>query len=154
VLVTKKGGKWRMCIDYNDLNKACLKVPYPLPWVDQIIDSTVGCETMSFLDAYSSYHQIKMKESDQLATSFITLYGMYCYSTMPFDVRNTSATYLRYMNHMFSDHIGAMVEAYIDDIMVKMKKNHNLVSDLETTFACLRAKSIKLNPKKCVFGVP
>jgi hypothetical protein len=78
VLVKKKGGKWRMCVDYTGLNKACPKVPYPLPRIDQIVDSTAGCETLSFLDAYSGYHQIKMKESDQLATSFITPFGMYC----------------------------------------------------------------------------
>jgi hypothetical protein len=69
VLVKKKGGKWRMCVDYTGLNKACPKVPYPLPRIDQIVDSTAGCETLSFLDAYSRYHQIRMKESDQLATS-------------------------------------------------------------------------------------
>ena len=68
VLVRKKSGKWRMCVDYTGLNKACPKVPFPLPRIDQIIDSTAGCETLSFLDAYSGYHQIKMKESDQLAT--------------------------------------------------------------------------------------
>src|SRR5690242_21351729 len=65
-----------MCVDYTGLNKACPKVPYPLPRIDQIVDSTAGCETLSFLDAYSGYHQIRMKESDQLATSFITPYGM------------------------------------------------------------------------------
>jgi hypothetical protein len=63
VLVKNKGGKWRMCVDYTGLNKACPKVPYPLPRIDQIVDSTAGCETLSFLDAYSGYHQIKMKES-------------------------------------------------------------------------------------------
>ena len=62
VLVKKKAGKWRMCVDYTGLNKACSKVPYHLPRIDQIIDSTAGCENLSFLDAYSSYHQIKMKE--------------------------------------------------------------------------------------------
>jgi hypothetical protein len=67
VLVKKKNGKWRMCVDYTSLNKACPKVPFPLPRIDQIVDSTAGCETLSFLDAYSSYQQIKMKESDQLA---------------------------------------------------------------------------------------
>jgi hypothetical protein len=61
VLVKKKGGKWRMCVDYTGLNKACPKVPYPLPRIDQIVDSTTRCETLSFLDAYSGYHQIKMK---------------------------------------------------------------------------------------------
>jgi hypothetical protein len=154
VLVKKKGGKWRMCVDYTGLNKACPKVPYPLPRIDQIVDSTAGCETLSFLDAYSGYDQIKMKESDQLATSFITPFGMYCYITMPFGLRNASATYQRCMNHVFGEHIDGTVEAYVDDIVVKTRKASDLLSDLETTFKCLRAKGMKLNPKKCVFGVP
>jgi ribonuclease HI len=150
VLVRKKGGKWRMCVDYTGLNKACPKVPYSLPRIDQIVDSTAGCETMSFLDAYSGYHQIRMKESDQLATSFITPFGMYCYDTMPFGLRNAGATYQRCMNHVFGEHIGRTIEAYIDDIVVKTRK----ASDLETTFRCLKAKGVKLNPEKCIFGVP
>jgi hypothetical protein len=81
VLVKKKNEKWRMCVDYTSLNKACPKVPFPLPRIDQIVDSTIGCELLCFLDTYSGYHQIKMKESDQLATSFITPFGMYCYVT-------------------------------------------------------------------------
>jgi hypothetical protein len=154
VLVKKKDGEWRMCVDYTSLNKACPKVPYPLPRIDQIVDSTAGCETLSFLDAYSGYHQIKMKESDQLATSFITPFGMYCCTTMPFGLRNAGATYQRCMNHVFGEHIGRTVEAYVDDIVVKTKKASDLHFDLETTFKCLRAKGVKLNPEKCVFGVP
>jgi hypothetical protein len=154
VLVRKKDGKWRMCVDYTGLNKACPKVPYPLPRIDQIVDSTAGCETLSFLDAYSSYHQIKMKEFDQLVTSFITPFGMYCYTTMTFGLRNAGATYQRCMNHVFGEHIGRMVEAYVDDIVVKMKRASDLLSDLETTFKCLRVKGVKLNPEKCVFRVP
>jgi hypothetical protein len=95
-----------------------------------------------------------MKESDQLATSFITPFGMYCYTTMPFGLRNAGATYQRCMNHMFGEHISRTVEAYVDDIVVKKKKASDLLSDLETTFKCLRAKGMKLNPEKCVFGVP
>jgi hypothetical protein len=154
VLIRKKDGRWRMCVDYTGLNKACLKVPYPLPRIDQIVDSTAGCETLSFLDAYLGYHQIKVKESDQLATSFITPFGMYCYTTMPFGLRNAGATYQRSMNHVFGEHIGRTVEAYVDDIVIKTKKASDLLSDLETTFKCLRAKGVKLNPEKCVFGVP
>jgi hypothetical protein len=134
VLVRKKGGKWRMCVDYTGLNKACPKVPYPLPRIDQIVDSTAGCETLSFLDAYSGYHQIRMKESDQLATSFITPFGMYCYVTMPFGLRNVGATYQRCMNHVFGKHIGRTVEAYVDDNVVKTRKASDLLSDLEATF--------------------
>jgi hypothetical protein len=73
-----------MCVDYTSLNKACPKVPFPLPRIDQIVDSTAGCELLCFLDAYYGYHQINMKESNQLATSFIKPFGMYCYVTMSF----------------------------------------------------------------------
>jgi hypothetical protein len=95
-----------------------------------------------------------MKESDQLVTSFITPFGMYCYVTMPFSLRNTGAMYQWCMVHVFGGHIGSMVEAYVDDIMVKSKKVGDLIKVLETTFSCLRANNIKLNPEKCVFGVP
>jgi ribonuclease HI len=118
------------------------------------VDSTTGCETLSFLDAYSGYHQIKMKEFDQLATSFITPFGMYCYTTMPFGLRNAGATYQRCMNHVFGEHIGKTVEAYVNDIVVKTRKASDLLSNLKVTFGCLRAKGVKLNPEKCVFGVP
>jgi hypothetical protein len=84
VLVKKKNEKWRMCVDYTSLNKECPKVPFPLPRIDQIFDSTAGCELLCFVDAYYGYHQIKMKESDQLTTSFITPFGMYFYVTMSF----------------------------------------------------------------------
>jgi hypothetical protein len=95
-----------------------------------------------------------MKESDQLATSFITLFGMYCYVTMPFSLWNAGATYQRCMQHVFGEHIGPMIEAYVDDIVVKTKRVSNLINDIDVAFKCLRAKNIKLNPEKCVFGVP
>jgi len=154
ILVKKKNGKMRKCVDYTCLNKACPKVPFPLPRIDQIVDSTAGGETLSFLDAYSGYHQIKMNESDQLATSFITHFGMYCYVTMPFGLRNAGATYQRCMLHVFGKHIRSTIEAYVDDIVVKSKKRGDLIQDLEIAFSCLRANKIKLNPEKCIFGVP
>jgi len=154
VLVKKKNGMFRMCVDYTSSNKVCPKNPFPLPRIDQIVDSTVGCEILSFLDAYSGYHQIKMKESDQLVTSFITPFGMYCYVTMPFGLKNVGATYKRCMLQVFGDLIGRTVEAYVDDIVVKSRKASGLVADLDETFQCLRAKGIRLNPEKCVFGVP
>jgi hypothetical protein len=130
VLVKKKNGKWWMCVDYTSLNKACPKVPFPFPRIDQIVDSTAGCELLCFHDAYSGYHQIKMKESDQLATSFITPFGMYCYVMMPFGLRNAGATYQRCVQHVFRDHIGRTVEAYVDDIVVKTRKAGDLVNNL------------------------
>jgi len=86
ILVGKKSEKWRMCDDYTSLNKARPKDPFPLPRIDQVVDSTSGCDALSFLDAYSGNHQIAMKESNQLATSFISPFGSYCYVTMPFRI--------------------------------------------------------------------
>ena len=87
VLVRKKSLKWRMCVDYMGLNKVCPKDPFSLPCIDKVVDSTLGCETLCFLDAYSGYHQIAMKEFDQLATSFITPLGSFCYVTMMFGLK-------------------------------------------------------------------
>jgi hypothetical protein len=95
-----------------------------------------------------------MKESDQLATLFITPFGMYCYVMMLFVLRNAGATYQRCMQHVFGDHIGRIVEAYVDDIVVKTRKADDLVDDFRIAFGCLRANRVKLNPEKCVFGVP
>jgi hypothetical protein len=95
-----------------------------------------------------------MKESDQLATSFITPFGMFCYVTMSFGLRNAGATYQRCMQHVFGDHIERTVEAYVDNIVVKTRRVDDLVSNLNIAFGYLRANGVKLNPEKCVFGVP
>src|SRR4051812_22596351 len=84
VLVLKKNGSWRMYIENTDLNKACPNDPFALLGINQIIDSTAGCELLCFLDAYSGYHQIKMALEDQEKTTFITPFGIYCYTSMPF----------------------------------------------------------------------
>jgi hypothetical protein len=93
LVLVLKNNTWRMCIDYTSLNKACPKYPFALPRIDQVIDSTAGCDLLSFLDAYSGYHQIPMYEPDQIKTSVITPYGAYCCVTMPFGLKNAGATY-------------------------------------------------------------
>src|SRR4051812_7811852 len=98
VLVPKKGiNELRMCVDYIVLNKSCPKDPFALPRIDQVIDSMAGSELLFVIDAYSGYHQINMRKSDQLATSFTTPYGTFCYVTMPFGLKNAGATYQRTM---------------------------------------------------------
>jgi hypothetical protein len=98
VMVEKKDTKiYRMCIDFRVLNKHCPKDYFPLPRIDQIIDSTAGCERLSFLDAYSGYNQIRLKVEDEDKTAFITPHGVYCYMTMPFGLKNAEATYQRCM---------------------------------------------------------
>ena len=78
VMVKKSNGKWRMCVDFTDLNKACPKDSYPLPRIDILVDSTVRHQLLSFIDAFSGYNQIKMKEVDQEKTSFVTSQGFFC----------------------------------------------------------------------------
>jgi hypothetical protein len=97
VLVKKKNKKWRTYVDYRSLNKACPKDLFLLPRIDQVVDSMAGCETLCFLDAYSGYHQIVMCIEDQLATSFITPFGSYCYQMMPFELKNADATFQQCM---------------------------------------------------------
>ena len=152
-VVKKKNGKWRVCIDFTNLNKACPKDSYPLPKIDQLVDAMAGYERMSFLDAYSGYNQIKMSERDRIHTAFITERGLYYYKVMPFGLKNAGATYQRLINWMFSKHIGKTVEAYIDDMVIKTKKSKDHVSDIEEIFRIFRKFQMKLNPLKCAFGV-
>ena len=93
VMVKKANGKWRMCVDFTDLNKTCPKDSYHLPRIDQLVDSTVGHQLLSFMDAFSGYNQIKMDEADQEKTSFITSQRLFCYKVMPFSLKNAGATY-------------------------------------------------------------
>lgn len=82
-----------MCIDYNNLNKACPKDPFALPRINEVIDSVARCDALCLLDAYSRYHQINMKEGDEIKMSFITRFGILCYTSMLLDLKNTVATY-------------------------------------------------------------
>jgi hypothetical protein len=155
VIVEKKDTKiYRMCIDFTALNKHCPKDYFPLPRIDQIIDSTAGCERLSFLDAYSRYKQIRLKVKDEDKTAFITPHGVYCYMTMPFRLKNAGATYQWCMQACLKGQIGRNVKVYVDDIVIKSTKADSLLDDLQETFANLDRYSIKLNPKKCSFGVP
>jgi hypothetical protein len=101
VLAKKTTRKWRMCFDFTDLNRACPKDSFPLPWIDLLVDSTSGYELLTFMDAFSGYNQIHMDEVDQEKTSFITDRGLYCYKMMPFGLKNAGATYQRLVNKMF-----------------------------------------------------
>ena len=101
VMVNKANGKWRMCVDFTDLNKAYPKDSYPLPRINQLVDSTVGHRLLSFMDAFSGYNQIRIDKADQEKTSFVTSQCLFCYKVMPFDLKNAGATYQRLVNHMF-----------------------------------------------------
>ena len=112
VMVKKANGKWRMCVDFTDLNKACPKDSYQLPRIDQLVDSTAGHKLLSFIYAFSGYNQIRMDEMDQEKTSLI--------------------------NHMFCPQIGRNVEVYVNDMLVKSLDEEKHLDDLRKTFNTLR----------------
>ena len=93
VMVKKANGKWRMCVDFTDLNRACPKDSYPLPRIDTLADSIARHQLLSFMDAFSGYNQIKMEEVNQEKTSFVTNQGLFCYKLLPFGLKNAEATY-------------------------------------------------------------
>ena len=153
VMVKKLNGKWRMCVDFTDLNKGCPKDSYPLPRIDQLVDSTARHKLLSFMDVFSGYNQIQMQEEDQEKMAFITSRGLFCYKAIPFGLKNTRATYQRLVNKMFHDQIGRNMEVYVDDMLIKSKENEDHLADLKETFQTLRGYNMKLNPGKCAFGV-
>ena len=119
VMVKKANGKCRMCVDFTDLNKACPKDSYPLPWIDILVDLIARHQSLSFMDAFSGYNQIKLDKVVQEKTSFVTSQGLFYYKVMPFDLKNVNATYQRLMNKMFAHQIGRNVQVYVDDMLVK-----------------------------------
>ena len=152
-MVKKPNGKWRMCVDFTDLNRACSKDSYPLPWIDTLVDSIARHELLSFMDVFSGYNQIKMKEEGQEKTSFVTSHRLFCYKVMSFGLKNAGATYQRLMNKMFTHQLGRNVQVYIDDMLVKSIRENDHLNDLQETFNTLRSYNMKLNPSKCMFGV-
>ena len=101
IVVTKKNSKWRVCVDFIDLNKACPKDPFPLPRINQLVDATVGHPRMSFLNAFQGYHQIPLALDDQEKTSFVTPVRNYHYKVIPFGLKNAGSTYQRMITKMF-----------------------------------------------------
>ena len=152
-MVKKANRKWRMCVNFTDLNRACPKDSYPLPQIDTMVDSMARHKLLSFMDAFSGYNQIKMKEDDQERTSFVTCQGLFCYKVMLFGLKNAGATYQRLMNKIFTHQIRRNVQVYVDDMLVKSLRKKDHLNDLQETFDTLRSYNMKLNPSKCVFGV-
>ncbi|GKU94989.1 hypothetical protein SLEP1_g8407 [Rubroshorea leprosula] len=138
VLVKKANGKWRMCIDYTNLNQACPKDCYPMPNIDKLVEAASGNERLSLLDAYSGYHQVPMALEDEEKTSFYAGDEIYCYVMMPFGLKNVGATYQKMVTIMFQTHIGRNLEVYVDNLVVKSWKAKDHLANLDETFSNLR----------------
>ncbi|RVW80088.1 Retrovirus-related Pol polyprotein from transposon 17.6 [Vitis vinifera] len=153
VPVPKKDGKVRVCVDFRDLNKASPKDDFPLPHIDLLVDGTAGHSMLSFMDGFSGYNQILMAPEDMEKTAFITEWGTYCYRVMPFGLKNAGATYQRAATTLFHDMMHRDVEVYVDDMIVKSRGRADHLDALERFFERIRKFRLRLNPKKCTFGV-
>ncbi|XP_017416451.2 uncharacterized protein LOC108327238 [Vigna angularis] len=153
VPVPKKDGKVRMCVDYRDLNRASPKDNFPLPHIDTLVDNTAKYSLFSFMDGFSGYNQIKMAPEDMEKTTFITLWGTFCYKVMSFGLKNAGATYQRAMVALFHDMMHKEIEVYVDDMIAKSESEEEHVLNLRKLFERLRKYKLRLNPAKCTFGV-
>ena len=132
VVVKNKSGKWWVCMDFTNLNKACSRDYFPLPQIDQLVDATAGHPRMNFLDAFQGYHQIPLALGDQEKTSFVTPTGNYHYKVMPFGLKNVGSTYQRMITRMFEPQLGKNIKVYIDDIVVKSNVESEHINNLRT----------------------
>jgi len=153
VMVKKANGKWRMCVDFTDLNNACPKDSYPLPNIDSLVDNASGCGLLSFLDAYSGYNQIHMHPEDEDKTAFMGEAANYCYKVMHFGLKNAGATYQRLMDRVLQPILGKKVQAYVDDMVVTSTSIVTHGDDLAELFTTINKYGLKLNADKCVFRV-
>ena len=127
-----------MCVDFTDLNNACPKDSFPIPKIDQLMDSMVGHKLLTFMDAFSGYNQIQMAEEDQEKIAFITSQGLYCYRVMPFGLKNVGAMYQRLVNQMFSKQNERNVEVYMDNMLVKREEEDDHLDNLKEMFDTLQ----------------
>jgi hypothetical protein len=155
VPVQKKDGRWRVCVDFRDLNRATPKDEYPMPIAETLINVAVGHKILSFMDGNAGYNQIFMAPEDIHKTAFRVLgaVGLFEYVVMTFGLKNAGATYQRAMNHIFHDLIGNLVEIYIDDVVVKSASVEGHLDDLRQVLERTRKFGLRMNPKKCAFGV-
>jgi hypothetical protein len=154
-LVQKKDGRWWVCMDFRDLNRATPKDGYPMPVAETLINVAVDNKILSFMDGNAGYNQIFMALVDIHKTAFRApgAMGLFKYMVMTFGLKNASATYQHAMNYIYHDLISKLVEIYIDDIVVKSTSTEGHLEDLHQVFEWTRRFWLKMNPKKCAFGV-
>jgi len=152
VPVLKKDGKVQMCVDYRDLNRASPKDNFPLPHIDILVDNKDNFALFSFMDGFSGYNQIKMALEDMEKTTFVTLWGMFCYKVMSFGLKNAGATYQQAMVALFHDMMHKEIEVYVDDMIAKSKTEEEHLINLRKLFERLCKYRLRLNPANCTFG--
>lgn len=152
VPMTKKQGTIMVCVDYRDINHACPKDSYPMPFIDQLIDDCAGREIYLFMDGFSGYNKINISPADQHKTTFICPWGTSTYNKLPFGLKNAGATFQQEISYTFHD-ICHIVHPYLDDLPAHSAKQSDHPNHLREIFLHFRHYHIHLNPHKCVFCV-
>ncbi|GKC57357.1 reverse transcriptase domain-containing protein [Tanacetum coccineum] len=140
-------------MDYSSLNKVCAKDMYLFPEVDEELASLMGYQHKCFLRLPKGYNHIRMLEGDEEKTGFHTEEGVYCFTHMPKELKNSAATLQRMADKVLADHNGRNVEVYLEEIVVKSRSEQSLIQDVEETLDKLRRVNVKIDSSKYTFGM-
>ena len=154
VIVEKKDGTKRFCVDYRGLNKVTKSDRFPLPRIDELLESFRTANWFSTIDLASGYWQVEVAEKDKEKTAFITHQGLYEFNVMPFGLKNAPGTFQRLMNYVLQDYIGKFVAVYLDDIIIYSKTFEQHIDHVNLVLAALRNAILKIKLKKCYFCFP